>query len=142
MKKLGLLPIFFIFLVGCESVLDDPTFYDYSIEQRMDCFCPQARVWVKLFVKADTVATAIRSSDKHRLEYDEFKYYKSATELFDLINTTDTTLNYLNYTIDSVNNYPSYIFINPKPIIINDTTIIIVSDAEVSYTTKNYNKYD
>ena len=34
------------------------------------------------------------------------------------------------------------VFIDVKPIIINDTTIVIVSDAQVSYTTKNYVKYD
>lgn len=142
MKKIILSFIFLIFFIGCESATEQYFIYDYSIEQRMDCFCSQGGVWVKLFVEADSVASAIRISDNQRLDYGEYKYYKSITELFDLINNTDTTFNYLNYTIDSINNYPSYVYVNPKPIIINDTTIVIISDADVSYTTKNYIKYD
>ncbi len=127
------------FITGCDSPTEVSNPFDYSIEQKMDCFCSQAGYWVNLFITSDTVSTAVRISDNKQLKYNEFKYYKSIKSLFDWISETDTTVYNLIVTINSEHNYPSYIYLNPKPIV-TDTITWIIADGELSYSTKNYKK--
>ena len=131
-----------LFHAGCNSNVDAPAVYDYSIEQRMDCFCTNSGAWINIYVSSDTVSYAERIPDGSQLTYDEFKYYKSIKGLFDFIAGTDTSKYILNYRFDYGNDYPSYIYTNLKPIVINDTTIVTVADADVAYTTRNYVKID
>lgn len=44
--------------ISCDTVTDESNNYDYSIEQKMDCYCTQGGVWVKLYITADTVSAA------------------------------------------------------------------------------------
>ncbi len=132
--------VFLLLINGCDTLVDESNSYDYSMEQRMDCFCSQAGIWVKLFIRADTISNAVRISDNKQLTYDEFKYYKSINGLFDLISETDTSTHQLIVTINSEDNYPSFLYIDLKPIVINDSTIVTVADAQISYTTNNYIK--
>lgn len=126
-----------IVFIGCDISKNENNSFDYSIEQQRNCFCPQAGVWVKLFINADTVTDAIRLSDNDHLTYAQRKPYKSIKELFDLIARFDSTTYNLTIKIDSVNNYPSYIYFNPNPLFNGDTAVFI-SDAQWSYTTRNY----
>jgi hypothetical protein len=132
--------VFLLLINGCDTLVDESNSYDYSMEQRMDCFCSRAGIWVKLFIRADTISNAVRISDNKQLTYDEFKYYKSINGLFDLISETDTSTHQLIVTINSEDNYPSFLYIDLKPIVINDSTIVTVADAQISYTTNNYIK--
>ena len=112
MKYLFYFLITFVLLIyGCDDSVDSIETYDYSIEQQMGCFCSQGGVWVRLFVKADTVAYAFRISDNELLDYNDYKSYKSIRGLFDLISQTDTNSYVLDYEMDSVYNFPSYIYI-------------------------------
>ena len=122
------------------DIVDEGHLYDYSIEQQMGCYCSQGGVWVKLYISDDTVSNAIRTSDIFKLTYDEFKDYKSIKGLFNKISETDTSTLDLIVTYDSINNYPSFIDINPKPIVVDDSTVVTIEDAQLSYTTKNYKK--
>lgn len=131
--------IFLVLLNGCDNILDENNSYDYSLEQQMGCFCPQGGIWVKLFVKADTVSKAIRISDNSLLSYNEFRFYKSIKGLFDEISQRDTSTYDVEINMDSINNYPTYVYFNPKPIV-NGDTVQVISDAQLSYTTKNYSK--
>ena len=141
MKLLFYFFVAFVLLInGCDTLIDESNSYDYSIEQKMDCFCSQAGIWVKLFIKADTISNAVRISDKKQLTYKEFKYYKSIKGLFDTISETDTNTHQLIVTFDSEDNYPSFLYIDLKPIVINDSTTVTVADAQLSYTTNNYIK--
>lgn len=140
MKKIWFLFIASFVLVRCESLLDDSSFYDYSIEQKIDCFCPYSGNWVKLYIKSDTISNAFRSLDNQPLAYNEFKYYKSVRGLFDLITKTDTSYYFLTVIIDSLNNYPLLVYLEPKPIIIGDDTLIVVTDGQLSYTSRDYIK--
>ena len=133
-----ILSVMFI-LYGCNILQDEYNSYDYSIEQRRDCFCPQAGIWVKLFVKADTVSTAIRISDNYILSYNEFRRYKSINELFNEIALRDTAKYEVKIEMDSKNNYPAYVYFNPKPIV-NGDTVQVIFDAQLSFITRNYNK--
>lgn len=126
-----------IVLAGCETGVNENKVYDYSIEQQMNCSCPQAGVWVKLYVKADTVADAIRISDNYQLKKEERTPYKSIKVLFDLIAELDTAACMVTIRIDSVNNYPTYIYSNTKPVVKGDT-VMIITDAQWSYLTRNY----
>ena len=129
--------LFFLFN-SCDTIIvDESNSYDYSMEQRMDCFCSQTGIWVKLFIKADTVSNAVRVSDNNQLSYDDFKYYKSIKGLFDTITETDTTVYNLVVTYNSEINYPSYIYLNPKPFV-TDSITWIIADAELAYSTKSY----
>jgi hypothetical protein len=58
--------------------------------------------------------------------------------LFDIISETDTNEYDLIVEFDSLKNYPSFVYINPKPIIVTDSTIVIIEDAQIAYTTRNY----
>lgn len=124
---------------GCESTTEVNNTYEYSIEQKMDCFCPQAGNWIKLYVQADTIAKAIRISDNYVLNNTQYRSYKSVKQLWDLISRIDTYANELKIEIDSINNYPAYIYSNPKGIQHGDT-IVAISDADFSYTTRNYKR--
>ncbi len=137
---LFLLTVFLLFLNSCDNIVDEQTIYDYSIEQEMDCFCPQSGNWIKLFISADTVAKAYRISDNHELSYYEYNPYKSIEELNKIIEETDTNLFVLKVNYDEGNNYPNYIYKNLKPIIIDDSTRVEIADAQFSYKTKNYIK--
>jgi hypothetical protein len=124
---------------GCDTSVNDSNSYDYSVEQKLGCFCPHGGVWVKLSVRADTVADAITISDNNRLSYQEARRYKSIKGLFEVISEIDTARYDVRTTFDSLNNYPSYIYFNPKPIVHGDT-VQAIFDAQMSYTTRNYIK--
>jgi len=141
-RNIYLFATIILLLFGCHSIVDDSVVYDYSIDQSMGCFCTQRGVWVKLYITSDTVSYAERIPDGSQLTYDEFRHYKSIKDLFDFIEETDTSIYILNYRFDYGNDYPSYIFTDLKPIVINDTTIVTPADAELSYTTKNYKKLE
>lgn len=128
-----------IAVCGCDNSTSVNTPYDYSIEQQLGCFCPQWGIWVKLYVRADTVADAIAISDNGHLSYEQRKPYKSIKGLFEQLAQIDTALYDVKVTIDSTNNYPTYLYFNPKPVIHGDTTQII-KDAQMVYTTKNFAK--
>ena len=129
-----------LLLYGCDTLLDENNLYDYSIEQQMGCYCPQGGIWVKLYISSDTVSSALRISDKRELPHNEFSYYKPIKGLLDIISETDTSEYDLIVEFDSLKNYPSFVYINPKPIIVNDSTIVIIEDAQIVYTTRNYIK--
>lgn len=128
-----------ILLIGCENTTETYNSYDYSIEQKMDCFCPQGGMWVRLYVEADTIAKALNISANSELSYEQYRPYKTIKGLYDLISNIDTTFYETKIIIDSINNYPSYIYFNPKPIQQGDT-ISIIYDAQLSYTTKYFLK--
>ena len=123
MKFLYYFFVAFVLLInGCDTLVDESNSYDYSIEQKIDCFCSHAGIWVILSITADTISNAVRISDKKLLTYNEFKYYKSIKGLFDTISETDTNTHQLIVTFDSEDNYPSFLYIDLKPIVINDST--------------------
>jgi len=128
-------------LISCDTVTDESNSYDYSIEQKMDCYCTQGGVWVKLYITADTVSAATRILDNYKLEYNDFWFYKSIKDLYNEIAETDTNTYTLIVEYDA-NNYPSYLFKDPKPIVINDTTTISIADGQIAFTTKKYIKLD
>ena len=133
---------FLLVVIGCDNLVEEESNpYDYSIEQKMECFCTQAGYsWVKLYIVADTVASAVTIEDNRSLIYNEYRFYKSIKGLNDLVAETDTSTYVLYVNYDPEENYPAYIFIDLKPIVINDTTIVIVADDELAYTTRNYTK--
>jgi len=140
MRKIFYLIIISILFVGCEnSVENNINSYDYSIDQRIDCFCPQAGIWVKLFIKSDTIANAIYIADNSPLTYEQIRPYRTIKGLYEEISKKDTSTYYIKVIMDSVSNYPSYIYINPKPKIHGDT-VFVIKDAQLSYMTKNYSK--
>ena len=133
---------FILLLSGCHSIIDGSTTYDYSIEQKVLCYCGvQSGVWIKLYVASDTVSYAERISDNKQLANNELKFYKSIKGLFNLIAETDTSKYILAYRFDYGNDYPSYVYTDLKPII-TDSTIHITEDADISYSTRNYIKLD
>ena len=84
---------------------------------------------------------AINTADETRLPENEWNQYKTIKGLFDEIAKVDTTYNNLIVTYDSDYNYPRFVSISPKPIKINDTLIVRIMDADISYSTDNYKKY-
>ena len=134
--------ILFLFaLIGCDSIVNQNSNYDYSIEQKVGCFyCPESGEWVKLFIDADTIAAAFRILDNYKLPNDEIRNFKSIKGLFNAIAETDTNKYILMVKYNLENNYPSFLYLEPKPIIVNDTTTVIIEDAQIAYYTQNYIK--
>ena len=124
---------------GCDTPVSEKGSYDYSIEQELDCFCPRGGVWVKLYVKADTIADAVRIADNNHLSYEEWRGYKTIKELFLIASRIDTSVFEMKMRIDSIDHYPSYLYFNPKPIIHGDT-VQIITDVQMSYITNNYRR--
>ena len=139
MKNLLFVFITTMILSGCDTPVDKNNSYDYSIEQQTGCFCVMGGIWVKLFVKADTIADAINLSDNSRLAYGQQRQYRTINGLNRELLSIDTSIYDIKVTMDTVLHYPSFIYFNPKPIIHGDT-VLIVQDAQMSYTTKNYIK--
>ncbi|QQS36426.1 MAG: hypothetical protein IPM56_00275 [Ignavibacteriales bacterium] len=134
MKTIYFLALVFL-ISSCDTSIDVEEQFDYTIEQQMGCFCPQGGVWLKLYVVNDTISKAIRLSDNTILSYDEFKFHKSIKGLFNQIAVTDTSKFDLVVTMDPTNLYPSYLYYNPKPVV-NGDTVIIIEDAQQSFTTR------
>jgi hypothetical protein len=44
-----------LFVIGCETGVNESEPLDYSIDQKLVCYCPQSSRWVRLFVGADTI---------------------------------------------------------------------------------------
>jgi hypothetical protein len=139
MKNILCFLITTIFLNGCDTPVNENKSYDYSIEQQTGCFCVLGGVWVKLFVKADTIADAINLSDNSRLAYEQQTQYRTIKGLNNELLSIDTSIYDIRVTMDTVLHYPSFIYFNPKPIIHGDT-VLIVADAQMSYSTRNYTK--
>lgn len=139
MKKLFCCIAILFLANGCDSPVNQNNSNDYSIEQQLGCYCPFGGVWVKLYVKADTIVQAIAIADNCRLSYEEQRGYKTIKELFNVMAKLDTSIYDVNIKMDSVNNFPSLISFNPKPEVHGDT-VLIITDAQMAYTTKNYIK--
>ncbi|RPI04102.1 MAG: hypothetical protein EHM64_11060 [Ignavibacteriae bacterium] len=110
--------------------------YDYSIDQAISCFCPPTGT-VRLFVRADTIADALSLSDNNHIERSQWTRYKTIKGLFDVIAQRDTSRFDVKVTMDPKDNYPSRIFINPKPVIV-DSIAVIITDGGFAYETSNY----
>ena len=125
---------------GCDTAVNESDSYDYSVEQQMGCFCPQGGQWVRLFVRADTIARAISISTGSNLTYEEWRPYRTIRGLFHEISLRDTSVYEVRVEIDSTYNYPSLVYFNPKPIVHGDT-VLTVMDAQLSYSTRNYVRF-
>ena len=131
-----------IILYGCnESSISGSESIDYSIDQRLSCFCPNSDMTVRLFVMADTIADAVDLSKKIHLPKNEWNRYKTIKDLFETISALDTSIFTVKVSYDPVYHYPSYISVNPKLVYLNDTIVQVIMDAGFSYTTSNYVKY-
>lgn len=131
-----------IFLLGCnENSISENEPIDYSIDQKLSCFCPNSNVTVKLYIKADTIADVIDISKRIHLPKNEWKRYKTIKGLFEEISTLDTSVFKVEVKYDPVYHYPAYIYVSPKPIHVNDSIIQVIKDADFSYSTSNYTKY-
>lgn len=126
------------FACGKNEITNQYSNYDYSIEQKLSCFCPYSNTQVKLFVMADTISNVIKLSDNTQLPKDLWGRYKTIKELFDLIARLDTSTYDLKIEMDKSNKYPAFLSALPKPKIINDTLVQVISDMSYSYTTSNY----
>jgi hypothetical protein len=115
---------------------------DYSIEQSRSCFCPQGGQSVKLFVAADTIADAIWLPNNNHLSYNERQRYRTIKGLYEEIERWDTSSTFrVDAEYDPVYHFPSSIHIYPRHVIINDTVVGAIFDADISYITWNYTKY-
>ncbi|MFZ0454567.1 MAG: DUF6174 domain-containing protein [Ignavibacteriaceae bacterium] len=142
MKAMIFFTVIYIVFSGCnENSISENESIDYSIDQKLICFCPHANMMVRLYVRADTIADAIDISKRIRLPKAEWNRYRTIKGLFEEISSLDTSIFAVKVSYDPVYHYPAYISANPKPIYINDTTIQVITDAGFSYTTSNYIPY-
>ena len=106
-----------IILLGCkENSISGNESVDYSIDQKLSCFCPNSGVTVRLFVRADTIADAVDLSNKIHLPKNEWERYKTIKGLFEEISILDTSVFTVKVSYDPVYHYPSFLSVNPKPV--------------------------
>ena len=132
----------YLILSGCsENSTEVIESIDYSIDQKLSCFCPNRDVTVRLFVRTDIIADAVDLSNKIHLPKNEWERYKTIKGLFEEITSLDTSIFSVKVSYDPVYHYPSFLSVNPKPVYLNDTTVQIIMDSGFSYYTSNYVKY-
>jgi Family of unknown function (DUF6174) len=132
--------ISFVF-AGCENSVTENEPVDYSIDQRLSCFCPNSDKNVRLYIRADSIADAVDISKKIHLPKDEWGRYKTIKGLFDEISLLDSSVFTVEVSYDPIYQFPSLINAYPKPIHVNDSIVQIIMDAGFSYSTSNYVKY-
>jgi len=141
MRSLAFISVAFVLLCGCSEndlLVNDNIKYDYSIEQSLFCYCINRGQKVKLFVRADTIADVVLLSDNSHLPYNSWRQYRTIKDLFNEIASHDTSRYIVKVSYDSVFHYPSYLYINPRTIVVNDSVIIEIADADVIYETQNF----
>jgi hypothetical protein len=144
MKSFNLVLFAIVLFSGCakndNSVNNLP--FDYSIEQTRDCFCPQGGQPVRLFIVSDTIADAVWIATNEHLTPVEWQRFRSIKGLYNEIAYWDSSSVFqVSASYDSVYHYPTLVSITSKPIVVNDTLVSIIEDANVSYKTWNYTKY-
>ena len=83
--------------------------HDYSIDQRLWCFCPHGGELVRIIVRHDTVAQVTRLSDTTTITY---PYYRSVDSLFAIVlNPGDDSL-IVRY--NDQYGYPEFLDVNPQ----------------------------
>jgi hypothetical protein len=144
-KTLFCIVLYSVLISGCtknDSSVSPGKPFDYSIEQSISCFCPQSGESVRLFVIADTIADAVWLSNNTHISYAERQRFRTIKGLFEEIERWDSSSTFqVTIAYDSVNHFPSRVSIYSKPIIVNDSIIGIIYDANISYRTWNYTKY-
>ena len=100
--------------------------HDYTIDQVRSCYCPDGGQLVRLTVRSDTVARAVRVSDGVALSYAEARPYFAVDSLFGIVHNPPGDSLVVKY--DAVFGYPEYLDIDPQqhPV-----------DGGVLYTTSN-----
>ncbi len=142
MKAMIFFAVIYIIFSGCnENSISGNESIEYSVDQKLSCFCPFGDRTVRLFVKADTIADAIDISKGIHLSKSEWNRYKTIKGLFEEISSLDTSIFTVKVSYDPVYHYPAFISANPKPVYVNDTIVQVIMDAGFSYSTSNYVKY-
>ena len=112
------------FLLGCnENSISGSESFDYSIDQKLSCFCPFGNKTVRLYVQADTITDVIDISSEVHLPRNEWNRYRTIRGLFEEISSLDTSNYIVKVSYDPIYRYPAYIRVDPKPIYMNDTTV-------------------
>jgi hypothetical protein len=129
---------------GNEGILDFNNSFDYSIEQSLSCFCPGSHEPARLFIKSDSIVDAVWLSNNIHLSYSERQRFRTIKGLFDYVEHWDSLSSEFQVDVvyDSVYQYPSIVSVYPKPVVINDTVAVVITDADFSYRTWNYIEYN
>jgi hypothetical protein len=83
--------------------------HDYTIDQKRSCYCPQGGELVRITVRSDTVAQAIRVSDTVVVTY---PFYLTIDSLFAIIRNSRTDSLVIRY--NNQYGYPEYLDVNPQ----------------------------
>jgi hypothetical protein len=145
MRSITFISVALVILCGCsgDDLLVNNNFkYDYSIEQSRSCFCPNSGEKVKIFVRSDTIADVILLSDNSHLAYSSWQPYRTIKGLLrEVALWADTVRFAVKVSYDPLFHYPSFISVNPKPFMVNDTIVSVMTDAGFTYETHNFIKY-
>jgi hypothetical protein len=106
---------------------------DYSIDQAVYCFCPHRGVQVRVFAKSDTIADVISLAEDTILLRSYWGRYRTIKGLFEEIAKTDTSLWFVDVTMDSTNRYPANVSVRPKA---------NITDVSITYVTRNFVELD
>jgi hypothetical protein len=136
MKHWVIILIAILSLASCVSTnevrVDDSIIkYDYSIDQRFYAH-PILSNPARVFVNSDTICAVVILEDGRDLPYSSWRSYRTIKGLLDEIAKYDTTFYIVRVTMDSVNHFPSDLYISEKPT--NEISI----NASGGFITTNY----
>lgn len=83
--------------------------HDYTIEQKLTCFCPTGGLLVQVTVRADTIAGVVRISDGSTLPR---SIYVTVDSLFGIIRNSTSDSLVVRYNAEY--GYPEYLDVNPQ----------------------------
>ncbi len=109
--------IFMIVVIGCskkDNIVDSIQKFDYSIDQKVSCNCPEVAD-ARIFIVADTIGDAISLSDGLHIPHQYWESYRTIKGLHEFISKCDTSLFNIEVEYDSLQFYPSLIAMYPKP---------------------------
>jgi hypothetical protein len=122
MKIIVLIGLSVIWCLGCKKeqssqpVQQSPyeqwqshNFHNYTIDQKRSCYCPQGGELVRITVRSDTIAQAMRVYDTSIVTY---PFYLTIDSLFGFIRNSRTDSLVIRY--NDQYGYPEYLDVDPQ----------------------------
>ena len=88
---------------------------NYSLEQSLSCYCVNGGVPMKIVVSENRVAEVLKLSDGIPLPLDQWSWYKSVDELFEIANSVNRdSVAYFHIEYDVKYGYPTILYVDPS----------------------------
>lgn len=109
--------------------------HNYSIDQSLSCFCPNAGELVRITVRSDTIASVIRISDASIVMH---PFYCAIDGLFRIIQ--DHSYDSIVVRYNTQYGYPEYLDVNPQSHPVDGGFLCVTSNFQAQLNNQLVNK--